>query len=127
MASLAPIEVFSDDPEVMALQALIKGLRHFGNNPNLTMRHFKVLAAVELCLKLAKRPATVEDIEQFSRLKAKEFEVHLRELVEYRYLHAVVNTFGPATERYKLGSMGGTAIRTMFKHVKAVTAAADNE
>jgi hypothetical protein len=117
VASSPALVFFSEDPEVAALQAMIKGLRHFGARPEFTMRHFKVLAAVELCLKLAKRPATIADIESFSSLKREEFEQHVRDLVAHRYLHEVVKTFGDGTPAYKMGSMGGTMMRTMFKHL----------
>lgn len=118
MASSPPVlEIFTEDPEVQALLALIKGLSHFGKKEQFTMRHFKVLAAVEICLKLAKRPARIADIEAFTKLRRSEFESHVRDLVAQRYLHEVIPTFGDPAPSYKLGTMGGTVIRTMFRHL----------
>lgn len=122
MASAGPVQIFSDDPEVMALQALIKGLRHFGSKPTLTFRHFKLLAAVELGVKLTKKPVNYCQIESLIGVKSKDFEPHLKELLELRYLHEVHQTYGDGPPTYKLGSMGGTAMRTMFKHLRPASA-----
>lgn len=108
------IEVASEDPEIIALQAMIKGLHHF-NERNLSGRHLKVLMAVELCIKAARVNPRVIDIATFTQLKPEDFEAELRELVELRYLHEEYPTFGPLIYRYKLGSMGGTLLRKMMK------------
>jgi hypothetical protein len=108
VASSPPVlEVFTEDPEVQALIALIKGLRHFANRPDFTMRHFKVLAAVEICIKLAKRPARMSDIESYTKLKQSEFEKHVHELVAHRYLHEVIPTFGDPTPATSSGPWEG--------------------
>lgn len=108
------IEVSSDDPEIMALQAMIKGLHHF-NERHLSGRHLKVLMAVELCIKVAKIKPRVADIATFAQLRAEDFADELRELVELRYLHEEYPTFGPLIYRYRIGSMGGTVLRKMMK------------
>lgn len=115
-----PIEIVSTDPEIMALQTLIRGLRHFGAKPNLTFRHFKVMAGVDLACRILKRNVMISEVEGLIGLKRREFESHLLELVELRYLHEVHATYGDHEPRYKLGSMGGTAVRTMFKHFHTV-------
>ena len=113
-ASTAPIEVASADPEIMALQAMIKGIEHF-NSRQLSMRHLKVLMAVELCIRVTKVNPRVTDIATFARLKPEDFESELRELVDKRYLHEIMPKFGAIVMRYKLGSMGGTFLRSMMK------------
>ena len=109
-----PIEIVSQDPEVMALQAMIKGLVHF-NKCSLSMRHLKVLMAAELCIKVSHGRAypRIEEIATLSRLKPAEFEAEMRDLIEHRYLHEVVPLFGDE-RRYKIGALGGTMIRRMM-------------
>lgn len=110
-----PIEIASDDPEVMALQAMIKGLEHFSSR-HLTMRHLKILMAVELCLKLTsgKLHASSDQIATFTKLQPCDFEAELDLLVEKRYLHMEVELTGPGDPCYKIGSMGGTVLRNMM-------------
>ncbi|ARK07491.1 hypothetical protein LAV_00116 [Sphingobium phage Lacusarx] len=99
----------------MALQAMIKGLQHL-NTRHFTMRHMKVLMAAQLCIRIMKGgyPRAV-DIATFARLEVPDFEAELRELVEKKYLHEIVPSFGPLVMRYKIGSMGGTLLRKMMR------------
>jgi DNA-binding MarR family transcriptional regulator len=108
-----PITIFSDDPEVMALQAMIKGLHHV-TKKNLTPRHLKVLMSVELCIKATKVQPTISDLATFAQLPVGSFDRELAELVELTYLVEVVNTYGELEIRYKLGARGGTALRTIL-------------
>ena len=109
------IELLSRDPEVMALQAMIKGLQHF-NSRSFTMRHLKVLMAVQLCVKAMNgTKPRIEDIATFARLPTKEFEQELHDLVEKKYLHEIVPSFGPLKIRYGIGPMGGTVLRRMMR------------
>jgi RIO-like serine/threonine protein kinase len=105
-----PITIASADPEVIMLQTMIKGLHHF-NTRSLTLRHFKVLMAVQLCMKAMKTEPRMRDIAAFVQLPVEEFEDELRELIDKRYLHEVVPLTGEL--RYKLGAMGGTVLRRM--------------
>jgi hypothetical protein len=105
-----PITIASDDPEIIMLQTLIKGMHHF-NQRALTMRHFKVLMGVKLCTKAMNIEPRKRDIAAFIQLPEDEFEDELRELIDKRYLHEVVPLTGEF--RYKLGSMGGTVLRRM--------------
>ena len=110
-----PIEVMSDDPEIMALQAMIKGLVHF-NKRSLTDVHIKVLMAVKLCIKVSKgaiAAPTVKQITMFYRGK-EDWSQELKELVELRYLTEVINTYGEIVPTYRIGSMGATALRNML-------------
>lgn len=116
--STAPIEIASADPEVMTLQAIIKGAHHF-NSRQLTMRHFKVLMAVKLCLITMKREPRALDIATFSRLKLEDIREVLCDLVERQYLHEVMPPFGDLVMTYKLGSRGGTVLRHMMSSEKA--------
>ncbi len=122
----APIEVFSDDPEVMALQAMIRGMRHF-NAKKLAMRHMRILAAVNVCVKVTKKPATIEGIEAFSGLRHADFKTELNELVAHRYLHETHTTYGALKDVYSVGPLGGTALRQMFKSAGKKAAANGNE
>jgi hypothetical protein len=112
-----PITIASDDPEVMALQAMIRGLEHFDSR-NLSMLHLKILMAVELCLKLTsgKLHATADQIATFTRLQPEDFASELDVLVDKRYLHEDIEPFGGETTKphYKIGSMGGTVLRNMM-------------
>jgi hypothetical protein len=58
MASSPPIfELFSEDPEIIALQAMIKGLRHFSHSKKeLTMRHFKLVCCRRVVSQAAQAP-----------------------------------------------------------------------
>jgi hypothetical protein len=47
-----------------------------------------------------------------------EFAVELRELVERKYLHETVPTYGALICRYRLGAMGGTVLRSMMSKPK---------
>lgn len=123
MATQPAVEIFSHDPEVLALQAMIKAMRHFGGK--MTMRHLKVLLSVRLCLKVTNRPAGIKQIESFSGIKEKDFKRELAELVEMRYLHVEHSKYGDLTPFYKLGAMGGTAMHHMFKHLPPLPA--DND
>lgn len=112
----SPVEVFSDDPEVMALKAMIKGLDHFSSR-NLSMCHLRVLLAVELCLKatLGRLDASADQIAAFTGLKVADFDKELEHLVDRRYLHMEIEAFKKdAKPRYKIGSMGGTVLRNMM-------------
>lgn len=110
--STAPIEIVSHDPEVMALQAMIRGAEHF-SKPHLSMNHLKVVMAVELCMKATGFAPRVQEIATFSRLKVGDFKCELSELCERNYLHEVVPLFGEVT-RYKIGRMGGTILKQML-------------
>jgi hypothetical protein len=67
----------------------------------------------------AKRPATVGDIEMFTKSEPDQFESHSHELVELRYLHETdPDVRRPDAALQARGDMGGTAIRTMFKHLQ---------
>jgi RIO-like serine/threonine protein kinase len=112
----APVEIMSDDPEIVALQAMIRGLRHLGSKPMLTMRHFKIIVATELACRVTKKQAVpVGAISSFTGLKVEQFSSHLEELLEYRYLHKIIPTYGDATPIYKLGALGGTALHQIFR------------
>lgn len=106
-------EIVSSDPEVMALQAMIRGMHHF-NSRQLTMRHVKVLMATELWIKAVQAKAfpRANDIGTACQLTLPEFQGELRDLVEKRYLHEIVPPFGDI--RYKIGAMGGTVLRTIL-------------
>jgi hypothetical protein len=94
-----------------AMRAL-NSLTHFGKR-NLTLRHLKVLIAVEALIRMSGHKAypTVEQIAGLIKLKVKHFEKELNDLVELRYLHEMFPTFGPVVKTYKLGPMGGTFIK----------------
>lgn len=111
--NMGPISIASDDPEVMTLQALLKGIEHFGKR-DLTMRHIKVMLAVELCYKVTsgKLCAGIDQIAMFSQLRPEEFESELRDLLERRYLVEDCELTGPIF--YKIGPMGGTVLRNMM-------------
>lgn len=113
MGSKSPLTVLSDDPEVMALQAVIKGLHHIGAK-SLQPRHLKVLSAVEVCKKALKVEPTIVQIAAYAGLDPDEIEAEVEMLVERRYLIQVVNTFGALKLTYKMGPMGGTALRSML-------------
>lgn len=102
----------TSDPEVRAMRAIITGLRHF-NGKTSTSRHFSLLIAVALYYKMFNKHATVTDLSEIARLKVGEFDKELDDMVERRYLHEMVPTFGPLRKTYKLGSVGGTIIRSM--------------
>jgi RIO-like serine/threonine protein kinase len=103
----------TDDPEVLALQAVIKGLHHIGAK-SLQPRHLKVLSAVEVCKKGLKVEPTITQIAAYAGLDPTEIESEIEMLVERRYLIQIVNTFGELKLTYKMGPMGGTALRTML-------------
>lgn len=115
MASAPAIEIFSHDPEVLALQAMIKGLRHC--NGKMTMRHLKVMLAIRLGYKTTGKLVTVKGIESFTGLKKSQFESELRDLVAKRYVHEGHSKYGDLVPLYKLGSLGGTILSYMFKHL----------
>jgi RIO-like serine/threonine protein kinase len=114
-----PIEIASADPEVMTLQAMIKGLEHF-NSRKLSMRHLKLLMAVELCIKISEGRTfpRVQEIAAITRLQPEEFAQDLADLVELRYLHEITPTYGAMILRYKPGSMGGTVLRRILNRKK---------
>lgn len=113
MGSKSPLTVMSDDPEVMALQAVIKGLHHIGAK-SLQPRHLKVLSAVEVCKKALKIDPSLDQIAAYAGLEPGEIESEIELLVERRYLIQIVNTFGKLKLTYKMGPMGGTALRSML-------------
>jgi hypothetical protein len=90
----------------------LSSLMHFGKR-NLTLRHLKVLIAVEAHIRMSGQKAypTVDQIAVLIKLKAGKFEKELNDLVELRYLHEMFPTFGPVIKTYKLGPMGGTFIK----------------
>lgn len=112
------IEIVSEDPEVMALQAIIKGLKHMSVKA-LTPMHLHVLSSVELYIKVTKQHPTREQIATMGRMNTADFEAELTQLVDRRYLAEVVNTYGDLNLTYKLGSMGGTVLRQMLDRKKA--------
>lgn len=112
-SNFAPINIASDDPEVMALQGMIRGLNHF-DNKQLTMGHMKVLMAIELCYKVTKNRVnvTLPMVASMVRLEPGEFDCELRELIELRYVIEDVEITGPVF--YKIGSLGGTLLKHML-------------
>lgn len=110
-----PINIVSEDPEVMALQAIIKGLQHF-NKQQLSMRHLKVLVATEMYIRIVHGRSfpKASEIGSLIQIAPEDFEEELRELCEKRYLHEITPTFGECIMRYKTGSMGGTILRKML-------------
>lgn len=111
----SPIEVLGHpDPEVLAMQAMITGIRHFDER-NLGAWHLKVLMAAELAKRIGKQPPRLVDIATFARQKEAAIQPFVRDLVERRYLVEVMPKFGNLIYRYKLGPSGGTLLRNMMK------------
>jgi hypothetical protein len=118
--SNSPITVFSDDPEIGALQAMISGMRHMEKRPQLSPAHMKVLAAIRITVKtLRNEPATIRQIASFCR-DEEDLQTIVNQLVAERYAHEVQPTFGN-TMTYKVGAAGGTLLRTMFPPQKKVS------
>lgn len=115
MTSFGAHKILSSDPEVIAIQGMLHALTHFGRK-HLTLRHLKVMMGVELMCKVTNGRAhpRATDVAGLIGVPHTEFESELRDLVEYRYLHELMPTFGPLIMTYKLGSMGGTVMRQML-------------
>lgn len=97
------------------MQATLGLLQHFGSR-GLTLRHLKILMAVEFFCRLTKGkayPSTIK-IAQYSGVDSAQFECELRELVELKYLHEMVPTYGSLILTYKLGAKGGSMMRKFF-------------
>jgi hypothetical protein len=113
----SPIWVFSDDPEIGALQAMIHGMRHMEKKPQLSPAHMKVLAAIRIAVKtLRNQPASIKQIASFCQ-DEDDLQSIVNDLVAHRYAHEVQPTFGD-TMTYKVGAAGGTLLRTMFPSAK---------
>lgn len=102
---------------------MVRGLQHF-QAKNLSIRHMKVLLLTELCLRTLHAGRGTKEVDQnptainiasLGGVKVCDIERELDELVELRYLHETIPTFGAIVKRYKLGSMGGTVMRRMLK------------
>lgn len=115
---LQPVEVVSEDPEIMRLQSILRGLKHISGKSQLTVDHFRILAAVELGQKVLGRSPTIETIESFSQMKLKDIQPLLNELIAGKYIHEAMPTYGALVMRYKLGPQGGTSMRVMLNRSK---------
>lgn len=115
---LQPVDVVSEDPEIMRLQSIIRGMKHIASKSQLTPDHFRVLAAVELGQKVMGKPPTIEALESLAQMKRKELDPIMRDLIEGKYVHEVMNTYGKLEMRYKLGPQGGTSMRVLLNRSK---------
>jgi hypothetical protein len=90
-------------------------MNNFGGR-GLQRRHVKVLIGVYQFTRITGGKAFPKDTEIAGQIGVapEEFESELRDLVEMRYLHEIMPTFGPLTMRYKLGSVGGTLMRQIM-------------
>jgi len=113
VSETAPIIVEAIDPEVMALQGMVVGLHHF-NTRQLTMRHFKLMVATELCRRVFRVFGTKAQLANLARIPVDEMEPEFSELLELKYVHEIVPTFGD-NFTYKIGAKGGTLLRHMLK------------
>lgn len=114
MSAHSPITIASHDPEIMTLQSLVFGLHHFDSR-DLSMRHFRLIVAVELCKRVFKVNGTKAQIALLARIKESELEPEFSQLLEKKYLHEIVPTYGSGPFTYKLGSVGGTLVKHLLK------------
>lgn len=117
----APLHIMSEDPDVQAIQGMLKGLAHF-NRKSMSLRHVKVFMAVEMLIRVTKGRAYPNRsmIGQAIGVKNEHFRDVLADLVAARYLHEELPRYGGAGKSeedimtYKLGSMGGTIMRQIM-------------
>lgn len=111
------IEILSEDPEVQTLKGYIHAANHF-ERKSFSLRHLQILMAVEMLVVVMRErgfPRAREIATQIG-MKVPEFESELRELVEHRYLHEKIPTYGDlAKTTYKLGPMGGSLMKRMLR------------
>lgn len=123
------LEIKSEDPEVVAMQGMLSGLMHFGER-GLTLRHLKIMVAVGMFCRVTKNKTfpTINRIAGLIHREPLDFAGEITDLVEKRYLHPVVPTFGECVITYKLGAGGGTLMRLMLqKSKRAVTDRRDKD
>lgn len=105
------------DAEIRSLEGIIYGVQ-FIRRKRLTLRHLKLLAAVELlCLreKAGCFPSR-EKIAKHLKLREAEIKAELNDLMEHRLVHEVVPTYGDVTKTtYKMGSTGGSIMKRILQ------------
>lgn len=128
----AALRIMSDDPEVMALQAVVRGVSHFEAKA-FTPLHLAVLSSVELSKKALHVPQpTMEQIGAIMGIEPKHIEAEVENLADHRYLTRQIEQCGPASDaiRYSLGPTGAVALKKMLarqpKKKKDVSVANEN-
>lgn len=120
------LEIKSEDPEVISMQGMLSALMHFGSR-GLTLRHLKIMVAVGMFCKVTKEKTypTINRIAGLIHREPEDFASEITDLVEKRYLHEVVPTFGECVITYKPGSSGGTLLKLLLKKPKRETVKRD--
>ncbi len=111
------IEILSEDLEVQTLKGFIHAADHLSRK-GLTLRHLQILMAVEMLIVVMSGRSfpRVSEIQSQVGMKPEEFAGELSELVEMRYLHETIPTFGPLSKTtYKIGPMGGSLMKRMLR------------
>jgi hypothetical protein len=106
--------VISADPEIMALQDMLREVGRL-NRKTLTERQLTIVIAVKLCIKAFKINPTASQIAHASgEVPSKALDEDIAELVRLRYLHECEpKPFGKPVITYRLGTAGGSTLRRL--------------